>query len=116
VTADLDALPWKRLGQGIEQLILVQKAMTRARLLRIGAGVVIPQHGHGGTELTMVLRGGFADLGHRYARGDVATADAKTVHSPAADHSETCICLAVTDAPLKLTGLVGRLISPFLDL
>jgi putative transcriptional regulator len=116
VADDLDALPWKRLAKGIEQVILVQNKATRARLLRIGAGIVVPEHGHGGTEHTMVLQGGFSDLGHRYSRGDVATADHETVHSPAADRSETCICLAVTDAPLKLTGLLGRLINPFVDL
>ena len=114
--ASLDALPWKRLAAGIEQAILLQARGIRARLLRIGAGIVVPEHGHGGMELTMVLQGGFADQGQGYARGDVAMADRQVVHSPAADRSETCLCLAVTDAPLKLTGLVGMLVNPFLDL
>jgi putative transcriptional regulator len=116
VTGDLDGLPWKRLGNGIEQIIFLQNRNIRARLLRIAAGVAVPEHGHAGTELTMALQGGFRDLGNSYGRGDVATADCETVHSPAADRGETCICLAVTDAPLKLTGLIGRLLNPFLDL
>ena len=114
--AGIDALPWKRLAAGIEQAILLQVRGIRARLLRIGAGIAVPPHGHGGMELTMVLQGGFADLGRDYARGDVAMADQQVVHSPAADGGETCLCLAVTDAPLKLTGLVGMLVNPFLDL
>ncbi|PKU22268.1 ChrR family anti-sigma-E factor [Telmatospirillum siberiense] len=114
--ADIDALPWKRLAAGIEQAILLQGRGIRARLLRIGAGITVPEHGHGGMEMTMVLRGGFSDLGRGYARGDVAMADPQVVHSPAADGGETCLCLAVTDAPLKLTGLVGMLVNPFLDL
>jgi len=112
----VDALPWKRLAAGIEQAILLQARGIRARLLRIGAGIVVPEHGHGGMELTMVLQGGFTDLGTGYGRGDVAMADQQVVHSPMADGGETCLCLAVTDAPLKLTGLVGMLVNPFLDL
>jgi putative transcriptional regulator len=115
-TTSMDALPWKRLAAGIEQAILLQARGIRARLLRIGAGIVVPEHGHGGMELTMVLQGGFADLGRGYARGDVAMADQQVVHSPMADGGETCLCLAVTDGPLKLTGLVGMLVNPFLDL
>jgi putative transcriptional regulator len=114
--AELEALPWKRLAAGIEQVILLQARGIRARLLRIGAGIMVPEHGHGGMELTMVLQGGFADQGQGYARGDVSMADRQVVHSPVADRSETCLCLAVTDAPLKLTGLVGMLVNPFLDL
>ncbi|OAN52383.1 hypothetical protein A6A04_01465 [Paramagnetospirillum marisnigri] len=114
--AEMEALPWKRLAAGIEQVVLLQARGIRARLLRIGAGIAVPEHGHGGMELTMVLQGGFADQGQGYARGDVAMADRQLVHSPVADRSETCLCLAVTDAPLKLTGLVGLLVNPFLDL
>lgn len=112
----LDALPWKRLATGIEQAVLVRGRSCRARLLRIGAGIVVPEHGHGGMELTLVLQGGFADCGKGFARGDVAMADEQVVHSPMADGGETCVCLAVTDGPLKLTGLVGLLVNPFLDL
>lgn len=116
VSGDLETLAWRRLSAGVEQVLLLQQGMARVRLLRVGAGVAVPEHGHHGTELTMVLRGGFVDLGRRYGRGDVATADSTIVHSPAADRGETCLCVAVTDAPLRLTGLMGRLLNPFLDL
>ncbi|HIJ62632.1 MAG TPA: hypothetical protein HPQ04_08075 [Rhodospirillaceae bacterium] len=112
----LQALAWKRLGRGIEQVVLLRRDAAKLRLLRIGAGVAVPAHGHRGTELTLVLRGGFTDLGRHYGPGDVAGADVATVHSPAADDGEACLCLAVTDAPLRLTGMLGRLINPFLDL
>jgi putative transcriptional regulator len=36
------------------------------------------------------------------------------VHRPVVDSDEECICLAVLDAPLKLTGMIGRLVNPFL--
>ena len=47
-------------------------------------------------------------------RGDVAEADPSVNHQPVADPGEDCICLAVTDAPLRLTGPFGRLLNPFL--
>ncbi|MGB1033531.1 MAG: transcriptional regulator, partial [Primorskyibacter sp.] len=31
-----------------------------------------------------------------------------------ADVSEACICLAVTDAPLRFTSFLPRLLQPFL--
>lgn len=31
-----------------------------------------------------------------------------------ADPDGECLCLAVTEAPMRLTGVVGRLIAPFL--
>jgi putative transcriptional regulator len=36
--------------------------------------------------------------------------DAELDHTPIADRDEDCICFAVTDAPLQLTGPVVRLL------
>lgn len=116
VGGDLDGLRWKRLGQGLEQALVMQSGRSRARLYRIAPGLRIPEHGHDGTELTLVLQGGFSDVNGHYLPGDIATADEDVVHRPTADETVPCICLAVTDAPLRLTGLVGRLVSPFLNL
>jgi putative transcriptional regulator len=112
----LETLAWKRLSRGVEQVFLLGGRAVRARLLRVAPGVVIPRHGHAGSELTLVLQGGFADQGCDYDRGDVEVADQRTVHAPAADGKEGCLCLAVTDAPLRLPGLLGCLINPFVDL
>jgi putative transcriptional regulator len=48
--------------------------------------------------------------GH-YRRGDIAIADQEVDHRPVADREEDCICFAVTDAPIRLTGPVGRLLQ-----
>ncbi|WP_029014949.1 ChrR family anti-sigma-E factor [Niveispirillum irakense] len=112
----LENVRWKRLTDGLEHALVVESGRTRARLYRIAPGIPIPEHGHGGAELTLVLQGGFSDHAGHYLVGDVACADDDTIHHPVADTDGHCICLAVTDAPLKLTGLVGRLISRFLNL
>ena len=65
---------------------------------------MVPQHTHEGSELTLVLEGAFRDKTGRYARGDLALADGSIEHRPVAEPGEDCMCLTVTDAPLRLTG------------
>lgn len=81
------------------------------RLLAIEPGRRMPRHTHEGLELTLVLQGSFADASGTYAKGDVATADAAVDHQPQAGAGELCLCLAVEDAPLKLTGFNGVVIN-----
>ena len=107
---------WKRLAKGVEQSMVLECGSARARLLRIAPGTTVPEHGHQGSELTLVLQGGFSDLNGHYVRGDVSIADGSVIHTPVADQDGPCVCLAVTDAPLRLTGVIGRLISPFLNI
>ena len=87
-----------------------------SRLMRIKSGTAMPTHTHEGCELTLVLAGGFSDENGHFLRGDVAEADPSVTHQPVADPGEDCLCLAVTDAPLRLTGAFGRLLNPFLHI
>ncbi len=105
---------WKPVGMGVKQAILPTSREASARLLYIPAGASVPDHGHQGIELTMVLQGAFSDEVDRFARGDVEIADQELEHTPVADMFEDCICLAVTDAPLKFNSLIPRLVQPFL--
>ena len=79
-----------------------------AVLYKIRAGRKMPQHSHEGSEVTLVLRGGFRDEGGHFRRGDIAVADEHLDHVPVADEDEECLCFAVLDAPLRLTGPIGR--------
>jgi putative transcriptional regulator len=112
VGGDLSAVRWKRLGGGVKQAILPTGRDATARLLYIPAGVAVPDHGHKGTELTLVLQGAFADENDRFGPGDIEIADEEVEHTPVALAGEDCICLAVTDAPLRFRGLVPRLAQP----
>lgn len=114
VGGDVNTIKWKPIGMGVRQAILPTTREATARLLFIPAGVAVPDHSHHGTELTMVLQGAFSDEVDRFARGDVEIADQDLHHTPTADISEDCICLAVTDAPLKFSKLMPRLLQPFL--
>lgn len=112
VGGDLDKVRWKPLGMGVRQAILPTAKGASARLLYIPAGQSVPDHGHRGLELTLVLQGAFRDDSARFGPGDVEIADEADEHTPVAEAGVDCICLAATDAPLRFMGLVPRLLQP----
>lgn len=114
----LSTMPWQRLAPGVRRVELLPRTPRggSAQLLRIAPGTALPHHGHGGLELTVVLAGSFTDELGRYGAGDVAEADGEVLHQPIADGHEECLCLIATDAPLRFTGLMGRLMQPFIGL
>lgn len=117
IGSDLDAVGWKRIGTaGYQALIRTGDSETSVRLLRIPAGSPVPEHGHRGLELTVILRGTLVDGDERFGVGEIEEADADVEHTPCAGEGEECICLAVTDAPLKFRSLVVRLAQPFLGI
>lgn len=117
VGGDVDSLAWKRLGLGAYQLpIRTRDETAQARLLRIPAGRPVPEHGHGGLEMTLVLCGAFSDVTGEYRRGDLQVADESLDHQPHAAEGEDCICLAVTDAPLRFKSLAARLVQPLVGI
>lgn len=113
VGGDVEAVRWRPVGGGVRQAILPTSSGASARLLYIPGGVGVPDHGHRGTELTMVLQGAFRDETDRFGPGDVEIADPSVQHTPVAEMGAPCICLAVTDAPLRFRGVIPRLLQPF---
>lgn len=109
-----DELPWRTLAPGMKhiRLPLTDGGACKARLLRFAPGVATPAHSHKGHEMTMVLRGSFSDELGRFGPGDVQETDPSINHQPMADTGEDCICLVVTDAPLKFDNLVGKILQP----
>jgi putative transcriptional regulator len=117
VGGDFDTLQWRPLGRGAYQIpIRTADRETMVRLLRIPAGKPVPEHSHGGRELTLVLSGSFVDGDDIFARGDIEDADASLTHQPVATPDTDCICLAVTDAPLKFRSWIVRAIQPLLGI
>jgi putative transcriptional regulator len=114
IGGDLSAVRWRKVGGGVRQAILPTGKDASARLLYIPAGKAVPDHGHRGMELTLVLQGAFADANDRFGRGDIEIADEDMEHTPVALAGQDCICLAATDAPLRFRGLIPRLAQPLL--
>lgn len=114
VPGGFEALPWRHLGPAEEVELPVDEPGYRTRLIRLKAGRSVPRHTHKGHELTVVIEGGFCDEQGHHVRGDLVIADASVDHRPVADEDGDCLCLTVTDAPLRLTGPIGRLLNPLL--
>lgn len=114
IGGDLDAVRWRPVGMGVKQAILPTSRDATARLLYIPAGAAVPDHGHNGTELTLVLQGAFVDEVDHFGAGDVEVANEDLDHTPIADIGADCICLAATDAPLRFHSLIPRIAQPFL--
>lgn len=116
VGGDLKDVRWRSVGGGVMQAVLKTNGSDKVRLLSIPGGTAMPDHGHRGLELTMVLQGAFEDDDEYFGRGDVEVANEDLHHTPVAVAGETCICLAATDAPLRFKGLVPRIAQPFLGI
>ncbi|MGU3575956.1 ChrR family anti-sigma-E factor [Brucellaceae bacterium C25G] len=114
---DLKNLKWRALGRGAYHIIIpTGDGTTKVRLLKIPAGKPVPEHGHSGRELTLVLSGSFTDGEDTFSRGDLEEAYEDLIHQPIATPDQDCICLAVTDAPLRFQSWIVRLFQPILGI
>jgi len=116
VDGDIDNLKWRKVGGGVSQLVLKTSRDASVRLLRIPGGTAMPDHGHRGTELTLVLQGAFTDEHDRFGSGDVEVANEDMHHTPVAEAGMDCICLAASDAPLRFNGIMPRLAQRFIGI
>jgi len=117
VGGGLARLNWARRGPALREAVLpVPVAGWRVSLLRLEAGGSVPKHTHRGMEYTLVLAGGLTNRqdGDHIARGDLDIADSSREHQQVADAGMDCLCLAVLDAPIRITGPLGWVANPFL--
>lgn len=114
----LDSLKWRTKAPGVAmyEIPLSSKGKSHLQLLRIGPGRRMPEHGHGGEELTVILRGSYSDHTGRYTRGDVADLDEDMEHQPKVDSDVDCICLVATEAPTRFKSFWARLAQPFIGI
>lgn len=116
VNGDVDAVRWRPIGAGVRQAVIETSGNATVRLLAIPGGASMPDHGHRGMELTLVLQGAFRDDDERFGRGDVEVANEDLSHTPVAEEGEVCICLAAADAPLRFKGIVPRIAQRFIGI
>lgn len=108
-------LRWKRLNGSLSVARLTTGQTTHeVALHRITAGGKVPNHGHKGNEITVVLRGSFSDEDGIYQQGDFISLNQSHSHRPMAAKNVDCLCLSVLDAPVRLTGLLGKILNPFM--
>jgi putative transcriptional regulator len=112
LSGGFDELPWRRRLSGVYSCPVPGVGRGKAEMLRIEPGRSVPHHTHRGVEMTLVLDGSYRDSLGRFARGDVCVADETIEHRPVADRDADCICLTVTEAPLRFSGPFGWIANP----
>jgi putative transcriptional regulator len=110
----LDDIRWRWVAPGVHRHELpVTQGSGNLFMLRIASGKAVPEHGHSGTELTMILSGSYQDETGRYGPGDIADLDEDIEHQPKVDSDDACICLVATESPTRFKGLIVRLLQPY---
>lgn len=111
-------LKWKTRAPGVAMYDLPISKPLKGKLLlmRIAAGKAMPEHGHGGEEITLILSGAYTDRLGRFAAGDVADLDEDVEHKPVVEPEEPCICLVATEAPTRFKSWPARLIQPLVGI
>lgn len=110
--------PWRWVGPGVyrRSVSVPDQDGTRAFMLKAAPGTRLPSHRHAGTELTCILEGAFIHQGGRFGAGDCDDAEGDVEHTPFIEHGADCVCLVAMQGTLRLNGLIGRLLQPFVRL
>lgn len=104
---------WGMLYPGLKTMEMPMECKrSKVRFLDAAPALKTPHHTHGGIEITLVLSGAFTDETGHYRRGDLVVTDETLHHTPTACPEAGCVCMVVSSAPIKLTGLAS-LLNPF---
>jgi putative transcriptional regulator len=116
--SDLSSIQWRRIGLGVWHLPLPLSdgAKGDLRLIKVAPGQAMPEHGHGGTELSLILDGSYTDVIGRFGPGDLADLDDAIEHAPMADRATGCVCIIASEEKAKFKGLFARIVQPFVGL
>lgn len=105
---------WVAPSVSLRRVALPYSSDTRVFLLKSGPGTRMLQHTHTGIEMTCVLAGAFRQDGNRFGPGDFDLGDDTIEHRPIVEPGDDCLCLVAMQGELRLSGLIGRLVQPFL--
>lgn len=114
----IESLNWRKMAPGVKQFSLSKQHRKDGafKLLRIEPGVTLSQHTHNERELTYVVRGSYTDEVGQFCAGDIADLDNNVEHCPVIDTGEVCIALIATDAPVKYSTVLGKIMQPFVGI
>lgn len=107
----------KNVFPGLKETILpISGDDLKVSIMDLSPNINIPTHTHKGTEITMVLSGGFYDENGSYNAGDIILKDKEHTHSPRVYEDENCRCLVVRYGNLCFTGSMGLIYNPIFSL
>lgn len=110
--------PWRWLGPGLHcaRISMAEDSDHNLVLLRGQAGVTLPEHGHAGEELSLVLKGSFQDASGRYVVGDLTVEDQDSGHKPVVTEDGECICLLAIEGRMRFKSWMARMAQPWTGL
>ncbi len=110
-------IKWRRISGALKSARLVTgQKEYEVCFHKIRKGGTVVEHDHRGLEITVVLEGSFSDKNGVYQRGDFIVKKPGETHQPTAARNHDCLCLSICEAPVKVTGLMGFFINPFLNI
>lgn len=114
----LDDIRWRYAAPGVRKADLSESITGSASLfmLKIAPGQAMPEHGHHGAEMTLILKGAYRDEFGRFGPGDVADHDADVEHTPVVEDGAPCICIVATDAKARFKSPIARLLQPLVGI
>lgn len=109
---------WRWIAPGVRsrRVEIAPSSVSRAFLLELAPGVLVPRHGHEGREMTCVLRGSFVDRNQRYPESSFSQADEDEEHDIFVDSETPCISLVALEGRTRPTHWAGRLYQRVRDL
>lgn len=110
--------PWRWLGPGLRcaRIDMAEDPDHNLILLRGQPGVALPEHGHSGEELSLVLKGSFHDGGGRHVAGDLLHEDEDSDHRPVVTEDAECICLLAIEGRMRFKNWIARMVQPLIGL
>jgi putative transcriptional regulator len=107
---------WEEIAPGVGRIDIrlcrSEPRQRHLRLMRFAPGTDAPAHRHQGLELTLVLDGTYYDGRQNYRRGDLVIMADHSDHNPHAGDAG-CVCLILSDAPVRFHNPVLRLLNHF---
>ncbi len=111
------SVPWRFRLPGVREhaLSAVSEPGVDAKLIKFQAGRRMPEHGHHGAEITLVLQGSYLDDDRRYAPGDVHFMGEDDEHQPQVDPGQDCVCYTVIFGGIRFKRPVRQFLGYLLQ-
>jgi len=101
---------WLNLGKLSRARLNLNEGHWHSSLLHIDKNGKVPEHTHGGFELTLLLTGQFKDELGSYEAGDFIYLSQQHSHTPYTENG--CLCYTVVDAALHFKQGMSKWLNP----
>jgi putative transcriptional regulator len=103
---------WRAIAPGVRfaTVDVSEDPAYKVVLLRVGPNRGLPQHGHDGDELTLILKGHFSDESGTYGPGDIQEEDNDSSHQPMVGPEGECICITAIEGHLVPESWIARIL------